>query len=214
MRGKFITFEGGEGSGKSTQARLLADHLRQAGRSVLETREPGGSPFAERVRGLILDPATPAHGPLSEALLFMAARADHLAATIRPALAAGSWVVCDRFTDSTRVYQGAAGGLPAEVLDTLEALVVGETRPDLTLLLDLEPAVGLERARQRGASSGLAASDGYENRGLAYHERLRGGFLALAAREPKRVVVVDGGAAPEAIAGQIRAAVAKRFGSL
>lgn len=214
MRGKFITFEGGEGSGKSTQARLLADHLRQAGQSVLETREPGGSPFAERVRGLILDPATPAHGPLSEALLFMAARADHLAATIRPALAAGSWVVCDRFTDSTRVYQGAAGGLPAEVLDTLEALVVGETRPDLTLLLDLEPAVGLERARQRGASSGLAASDGYENRGLAYHERLRGGFLALAAREPKRVVVVDGGAAPEAIAGQIRAAVAKRFGSL
>jgi dTMP kinase len=214
MRGRFITFEGGEGSGKSTQARLLADHLRQAGRSVIETREPGGSPFAERLRALILDPTMPPHAPLSEALLFTAARADHLAATVRPALAAGSWVVCDRFTDSTRVYQGTAGGLSSEVLDALEALVVGETRPDLTFLLDLDPAIGLERARRRRTSSGMAGTDGYETRGLAYHERLRSGFLALAASAPDRIVVVDGGAAPQAIAAEIRAAVAKRLGGL
>jgi dTMP kinase len=225
MRGKFITFEGGEGSGKSTQASLLANHLRQAGLSVIETREPGGSPFAERVRALILDPATPPHGALSEALLFTAARADHLAATIRPALAAGSWVVCDRFTDSTRVYQGTAGGLPADVLDALEALVVAETRPDLTFLLDLAPTVGLLRAHaRRGAAISTAprgaagqmqadAPDSYEARDLAYHERLRAGFLALAESAPQRIVVIDGGASAEAIAAEILAAVVQRLGA-
>lgn len=210
MRGKFITFEGGEGSGKSTQARLLAEHLRQTGVGVVETREPGGSPFAERLRTLILDPVTPAHAPLAEALLFTAARADHLAATIRPALDAGAWVICDRFTDSTRVYQGTAGGLSPQTLDTLEALVVGETRPDLTFLLDLDPAAGLARARSRTQVG--AAADGYEARGLAFHETLRAGFLALANAQPARFAVLDGAAPREALAGQIRDTVAARFG--
>lgn len=213
MRGRFITFEGGEGSGKSTQARRLAAHLRGAGMSVIETREPGGSPFAERVRALILDPGIPAHAPLSEALLFTAARADHLAATIRPALDAGSWVVCDRFTDSTRIYQGTAGGLPADVLDALERLVVADTRPDLTFLLDLDPSIGLARARRRGAAGGSGAVDGYEARGLAYHEKLRAGFLQLAEREPGRIVVLDGAATPDALAGEVSAVVAARLGA-
>ena len=211
MRGQFITFEGGEGSGKSTQARMLAEHLRRTGRTVLETREPGGSPFAERVRALILDPATPPHAALSEALLFMAARADHLETTIRPALAAGGWVVCDRFTDSTRIYQGAAGGLAPSVLDTLESLVVGPTRPDLTLLLDLDPAIGLARAhRRRGGNE--ATPDGYEARGSDYHERLRAGFLALAEANPGRIVVLDATTSPESLAARIRDTVALRLG--
>jgi dTMP kinase len=211
MSGRFITFEGGEGAGKSTQARLLAEHLRLSGLNVLETREPGGSPFAECVRRLILAPDTPAHAPLSEALLFTAARADHLEATIRPALLAGSWVICDRFTDSTRVYQGAAGGLRPDVLDALETLVVGETRPDLTFLLDLDPVIGLERAQRRGERSGSAA-DGYEARGLAYHERLRQGFADLARASPERIVTIDAMAAPGDVARRVREAVARRLG--
>ncbi len=212
MRGKFITFEGGEGSGKSTQARLLAEHLRALGRTVIETREPGGSPFAERVRAFILDPTTPPHAPLSEALLFSAARADHVAGTIRPALAAGTWVVCDRFTDSTRVYQGAAGGLSSDVLDELERIVVGPTRPDLTFLLDLDPASGLGRAQRRAVATG-APTDAYEARDLAYHERLRRGFLDLARGSPGRLVVVDAGAAVHVIANQIRTHLAERLGA-
>lgn len=212
MRGRFITFEGGEGSGKSTQARRLAEHLRGAGKSVVETREPGGSPFAERVRALILDPGIPPHAPLSEALLFTAARADHLAATIRPALDAGRWVICDRFTDSTRVYQGAAGGLSDDVLDALERLVVGATRPDLTILLDLDPAIGLSRARQRGTERGASDADGYESRGLAYHERLRAGFLGIAAREPARLVVLNGALPQDTIAAAVRTTVEARLG--
>ncbi len=179
MRGKFITFEGGEGSGKSTQARLLADRLRAAGSKVLQTREPGGSPFAEQVRALILDPATAAHSPLAQALLFSAARADHLAQTIRPALAAGSFVICDRFADSTRVYQGAAGGLDRATVDFLEGIVVGDAQPDLTLLLDIDPRIGLERARRRRIEvSGTTGGgiDSYEARELSFHEKLRSGL--------------------------------------
>jgi dTMP kinase len=208
MRGKFITFEGGEGSGKSTQARLLAEHLRNAGYKVIETREPGGSPFAERLRGFILDPHLPPHVPLSEALLFYAARADHIATVIRPALEEGSWVICDRFSDSTRVYQGAAGHLEQTVIDQLEALVVGTTQPDLTLLLDLAPELGLARAKSRGAGT-----DGYEARGLAYHERLRVGFLDLAARHSRRFQVLDGGDPKDAIAARVRDTVARRLGA-
>ncbi len=208
MRGKFITFEGGEGSGKSTQARLLAGHLRQAGLTVIETREPGGSPFAERLRAFILDPDLPPHEPLSEALLFYAARADHIAAVIRPALEAGAWVICDRFSDSTRVYQGAAGRLDQTVIDRLETLVVGATQPDLTLVLDLPPELGLARARSRGAGT-----DGYEARDLAYHERLRAGFLALASRSGDRMCVVDGRQSIDAIAAAVRETVTNRLGA-
>ncbi len=146
--GKFITFEGGEGSGKSTQAHNLAGRLRAQGIEVVLTREPGGSPFAEALRTLILDPETPPHSALSEALLFYAARADHLDKTIRPALNAGAWVICDRFSDSTRVYQSEAGGLPGEVLDALEEIVVSPTVPDLTFILDLPAELGLGASRE------------------------------------------------------------------
>ncbi|MFV0296500.1 MAG: dTMP kinase [Hyphomicrobiaceae bacterium] len=215
MSGRFITFEGGEGSGKSTQARRLAMVLETQGREVVETREPGGSPFAERVRDLILDPTLPPHEPLAQALLFYAARADHLAAVVRPALLAGKWVVCDRFSDSTRVYQGAAGGLPPDALDTLEALVVGKTCPDLTFVLDIDPVVGLDRAKRRreAASGAMSASDGFEARELAYHQRLREGFLALVRREPGRIVVLDASQGADSLARSVRDEVSRRFGS-
>jgi dTMP kinase len=211
--GRFITFEGGEGSGKSTQAKLLLDALRKRGVDALLTREPGGSPFAEQVRGLILDPAVAPHTPLSEALLFYAARADHLDKTIRPTLAAGRWVICDRFSDSTRVYQGVAGGLGAETLDALERLVVAATRPELTFILDLAPADGLARARARGAAPGAATADAdpFERRDPQFHERLRAGYLAIAKAEPQRCVLVDGAAAPDAIAAEIWGHVERRL---
>jgi dTMP kinase len=218
MSGRFITFEGGEGTGKSTQARLLVDHLRASGRCVVATREPGGSPFAERVRALILDPSVPPHAPLSEALLFYAARSDHLASVIRPALDAGSWVVCDRFSDSTRVYQGLVGGLPAATIDTLERLVVGNTDPDVTILLDVDPETGLTRAHARRLASNPSGAappglDSYEARDLAFHARLRDGFLALARCAPQRIVVIDAGLAIADIAEQVRGAVESRLGA-
>jgi dTMP kinase len=209
--GKFITFEGGEGSGKSTQAQLLADRLR--GRDTVLTREPGGSPFAEQVRALILDPATAPHSALSEALLFYAARSDHLDATIRPALAAGRWVICDRFSDSTRVYQGVAGGLAPAVLDRLESMIVAATRPDLTLILDLPADAGLSRAADRRRANAVAGAqpDAYEKRDLAFHERLRAGYAAIAKVEPQRCVLVDGARSPDAIAAEIWAHVERRL---
>ncbi len=203
--GKFITFEGGEGAGKSTQARLLADRLRGRGIHAVLTREPGGSPFAEQVRALILDPATAPHSALAEALLFYAARSDHLDAVIRPALADGRWVISDRFSDSTRVYQGVAGGLAPSVLDQLEAMIIAPTAPDLTLILDLPADMGLARAHNRRLAGGRAAlqPDTYEKRNLAFHERLRAGYVAIAQAEPERCVLVDGARQPDAIAAEI-----------
>jgi dTMP kinase len=211
--GKFITFEGGEGSGKSTQAQLLADRLRAAGRDVLLTREPGGSAFAEQVRALILDPATAPHSALAEALLFYAARSDHLDATIRPALAAGRWVICDRFSDSTRVYQGVAGGLSGAVLDRLEAVVVAPTVPDLTFILDLPADAGLARATDRRLANSLGGvqPDAYEKRDLAYHERLRAGYAAIAKAEARRCVLVDGAKERAAIAEKVWLEVEQRL---
>ena len=211
--GKFITFEGGEGSGKSTQARLLADKLQASGIDVALTREPGGSPFAEQVRTLILDPGTHRHSALSEALLFYAARADHLEKVIRPALLAGHWVVCDRFSDSTRVYQVEAGGLALDVFKALELIVVKLTYPDLTLVLDVPAQVGLSRATTRRLAQALAGgeSDGFEQRDIAFHERLREGYRSIAAAEPHRCVLVDGAAAPEAIAAEVWAQVERRL---
>lgn len=213
MAARFITFEGGEGSGKSTQARLLAGRLTAAGHDVVLTREPGGSPFAEAMRNVILDPATPPHSALSEALLFYAARADHLERTIRPALAAGRWVICDRFSDSSRVYQGVAGALSGDVLDRLEAIVVAPTRPDLTLIVDVPVAVGLARAdARRGSASG--GRDPYEARDVAFHERLRGGFLDIARREPARCAVIEGTRPPGEIEAEIWALVRVRLGAI
>ena len=211
--GRFITFEGGEGSGKSTQARRLAARLTDCGIEVVLTREPGGSPFAEALRALILDPETPPHSALSEALLFYAARADHLEKTIRPALNDGCWVICDRFSDSTRVYQSAAGGLPGEVFDALEEMVVKPTSPDLTLILDLPAELGLGRAHGRRlvAPDEGPGPDAYEKRDLAYHWKLREAFAAIARAEPDRCVLLDAAADEAAVAEAVWTAVECRL---
>lgn len=197
-RGLFITFEGGEGVGKSTQIRHLAERLTAFGREVVTTREPGGTPFAEKVRDLVLDPVAATRTPLAEALLFSAARADHIVQLITPALMRGAVVLSDRFADSTRAYQGAAGGLDAGVVATLETLTLGHVRPDLTIILDLDPKIGLARANtRRGAQTsgaepgGFLVPDAFEGRDLAFHARLRQAFLDIASAEPDRCVVVD-----------------------
>ncbi len=193
MLGKFITFEGGEGSGKSTQARLLSEQLWRIGIHTFITREPGGSPFAEALRHVILDPNMPAHSALSEALLFYAARADHLDNTVRPALNSGLWVICDRFIDSTRVYQGEAGGLPGDVIDTLNGMVVSPTFPDLTIILDIPAELGLGRAHSRRVDkvNPDTEADAYEKRDLAFHWKLRDAFRDIARTEPERCVLID-----------------------
>ena len=213
MRGRFITFEGGEGSGKSTQVRLLATRLAARGFDTLITREPGGSGFAEAARHLLLDPATAPKGPLAAALLFYAARADHLAEVVKPALDGGRWVLCDRFSDSTRVYQGAAGGVASGDLDALERMVVGSDRPDCTILLDLDPAVGLARAGARRHADGSSkAADTYEARELEFHQRLREGFLALAAVEANRIVVIDASPPAAQLADAVWSAISGKLG--
>ena len=212
--GHFITFEGGEGVGKSTQIAHLAKRLADIAIASLVTREPGGTPFAEHARTLLLDPATAPTSQLAQALLFYAARADHLDGAIRPALTAGRWVLCDRFADSTHAYQGAASGVSAATLASLNACVVGATQPELTLLLDLDPRVGLMRAKQRrtAATPGtFIAADSYEGRQLSFHQRLRDGFLAIATAEPERVVVLDAFQNEMTIADQIWRTVRARF---
>jgi dTMP kinase len=210
--GKFITFEGGEGVGKSTQAKLLLVGLAKRGIDAILTREPGGSPFAERVRAFLLDPATPPHGALAEALLFYAARADHLQHTIAPQLAAGGWVVCDRFSDSTRVYQGSAGGLEPEVLEALDHLVVKDYQPDLTVVLDLDPRDGLARVtRRRAPASAPDIADRFEGRELEFHQRLRAAYLALAKADPQRCILIDATLPREVIATAVWQAVSDRL---
>ncbi len=204
--GRFITFEGGEGTGKSTQARRLAAHLRAQGRDVVETREPGGSPGAEAVRHVLLSGAAKPLGPQAEALLFAAARADHVDQLIRPALTAGKLVVCDRFYDSTRVYQGAVGDVPLDLLDTLEQVAADDARPDLTLILDVPVTVGLERAAGRGAGA-----DRFEAEDAAYHERVRAAFLALADEAPERCAVVDASGDADMVAAEIARIVEARL---
>ncbi|WP_245516191.1 dTMP kinase [Ancylobacter aquaticus] len=185
--GRFITLEGGEGAGKSTQLRRLLARLKAAGIDAIGTREPGGSTGAEIIRHLILSGAAKPLGPLAEATLFAAARADHLDATIRPALTRGAWVVCDRFADSTRVYQGALGNVDPRLIAALEEVTVGETRPDLTLILDLPAEEGLARAAARSGRD----ADRFESEGLSFHRALRDAFRALAASEPGRCVLID-----------------------
>lgn len=213
--GAFITFEGGEGAGKSTQIQRLAAHLRAgAGRPVVVTREPGGSPKAEAIRAALLSGVAKPYGPFAEALLFSAARIDHLDTLIRPALARGETVLCDRFADSTRAYQGAAGGLEPDLVTSLERVVVGPTCPDLTLILDLDPAVGLARAAKRSAEGSEAGPDRFEAEALAFHTRLRDAFRAIAAGEPERCVLVDASADPDDVEAAIRDAVAARLPGL
>ncbi len=215
--GKFITLEGGEGAGKSTQAELLAVRLRAIGLDVVMTREPGGSPFGERLRAVLLDATMPEHSALSEALLFYAARADHLETTIRPALAKGRWVICDRFADSTRAYQGTAGALDFKTIDTLDALVVAQTQPDLTLMIDLDPEVGMQRANARrclqtnDAEETASHPDRFEGRAAAFHEALRRGFLDIAANNPERCAVIDGNNDAETISDNVWSIVKDRL---
>lgn len=209
-RAPFITFEGGEGAGKTTQTRLLADRLKAAGIACVLTREPGGAPFAEEIRALLLRPDLPPRGAMAEALLFLAARADHVTETILPALDTGRWVISDRFSDSTFAYQGAAGGVPHATLANLHRLVLGDFRPDLTLILDLPTEIGLARAGARKSSSG---QDHFENRALAYHEALRRGFLTIAADDPARCAVIDATGSPEEVAVRIWALVEARLSS-
>jgi dTMP kinase len=204
--GRFITFEGGEGAGKSTQVRRLAERLAARGGEVVTTREPGGSPGAETIRSLLVDGAVDRWSPVAETLLMYAARADHIERVIAPALARGAWVISDRFFDSTRAYQGAAGGAPAALVRALETEVVGETVPDLTLILDMPVAVGLARAAGRGQGEGR-----FEAKGAAFHERLRTAFLEIAAAEPGRCRVIDAGADRDAVAERIAAAVDARW---
>lgn len=207
-RGRFITFEGGEGAGKSSQVGRLAEHLRGLGHEVVVTREPGGSPGAEAIRHVLLSGVAEAFGPLAEAALFAAARADHLDQTIRPALEAGRWVVCDRFVDSSRVYQGLAGEVSADRLRELEAASVGSDMPDLTVLLDVPVEVGLARAAQR---RGSGVVDRFERDEASVHERRRQAFLDLARAEPGRFVVVDAGQDPATVAEAIWYAVKSRL---
>jgi dTMP kinase len=188
MTGRFITFEGGEGSGKSSQISHLARALRAVGLTVLETREPGGSPMGERIRTLLLDP-TSKMDAMSQAFLFCAARHDHVVELIAPALAREEWVLCDRFADSTRAYQGAAGELPPELVKTFENAAVGSTRPDLTFILDIKPEIGLLRAARRRNAHDDA--DAFEAADIGFHQRVRAGFLNVAKDEPARCVVID-----------------------
>jgi dTMP kinase len=205
-RGRFITFEGGEGAGKSTQLKRLAARLRAAGLEVVATREPGGSPGAEAIRDLVLNGPADRWSPVTETLLMYAARRDHVERVIRPALARGAWVVCDRFADSTRAYQGAAGGTDPELIAALERYVLGEVRPDLTLIFDFPPESGLARAAARPG-----AEMRFESKGMAFHERLRAGFLAIAAAEPERCALIDAAGSVEAVEAAVWAAVAERL---
>ena len=204
-QGSFISFEGGEGAGKSTQIRRLAERLRAAGHDVVVTREPGGSPGAEAIRELLVNGSADRWSPVTETLLMYASRRDHLERVIRPALARGKVVLCDRFADSTRAYQGAGGDAPASLIAALEDHVLNGTVPTLTLILDLPAEVGLSRAETRGGAAR------FESKGLDFHQRLRAGYLEIARREPERCVVIDADAELDAVTAAIAEAVAQRL---
>jgi len=209
-QGIFITLEGGEGAGKSTQIERLADRLQGRGLKLVTTREPGGSPGAEDIRNLLVTGEPGRWSAMTEALLFAAARDDHLNKTIRPALKAGKWVICDRFADSTRAYQGAAEGLSSDAIETLDKLVVGQTQPNLTLILDLPVKVGLDRA-----THGTSGDENrYERMGTEFHERLRAAFLEIAKAHPERCVVIDASGTPNEVASAIWSAITQKFSTL
>lgn len=205
-RGRFISFEGGEGAGKSTQIRRLAERLTASGHEVVLTREPGGSPGAELIRDLVLNGAADRWSPVSETLLMYASRRDHIERVIRPALERGAWVLCDRFADSTRAYQGAGGGTDPGLISALESYILENTRPDLTLVFDLPVEAGLARAMARAGGEMR-----FESKGQAFHERLRQAFLDIAAAEPHRCVVVDAAQDMDQVEAAVAAAVETRW---
>ncbi|GAC1041125.1 dTMP kinase [Rhizobium sp. No.120] len=209
--GLFVSFEGGEGAGKSTQIRYLAERLRERGHEVLVTREPGGSPGAEAVRHVLLSGAAEMFGTRMEAILFAAARNDHVEDVIRPALARGAIVLCDRFMDSSRVYQGVTGNLEPDYIEALQRVAVNGVIPHCTLILDIPAEVGLERARKR--ASAAAAPDRFEKEEMQTHEKRREAFLDIAAREPERCYVIDAQKPENEIAAEIAGIVDKRLGA-
>ena len=209
-KGKFITLEGGEGTGKSTHAHRLRLRLEKAGHKVVETHEPGGTPGGEIVRHLLKSGAVEPLGAFAEAVMIAAARDDHVTQLIRPALKQGQWVVCDRFCDSTKAYQGAGGGVDDKLLRSLERITVGETLPDLTLILDVPVKIGLERAKARGEEGGKGA-DRFEKESLAFHDRLRRAFIKIAEENPERCVVIDATGDKKAVAKAIWDCVRERM---
>jgi dTMP kinase len=215
-RGKFITFEGLDGTGKSTQMRRLAAALRAAGHKVVETREPGGTPTAEKIRKILLDSGTAGLAPLAEMALMFASRAQHIAEVIEPALAAGSIVLCDRFTDSTEAYQGSGRKLGSQPVRELHRVLCGNLQPDLTLLLDSNPHASVSRARRRNKRASKSASrshdeNRFEQETRAFFGRVRDGFNAIAKREPARVVLIDARGTPAQTHGKIREVLQKKL---
>ncbi|MDB5574014.1 MAG: thymidylate kinase [Tardiphaga sp.] len=209
-RGVFVTFEGGEGSGKSTQIKLLAERLARDGRDVVVTREPGGSPGAEILRHVILAGVGKLLGAEAETLLFAAARDDHVRAVIAPALARGQWVLCDRFFDSTRAYQGRVGGVDRALMESLQRVTIGDLKPDVTFILDVPVEVGMRRATAR---RGAAAPDRFEAETIAFHQALRDAYQAIAAAEPARCVLIDADRDADTVAAAIWSALPARLTS-
>lgn len=211
MSGKFITFEGGEGGGKSTQVGMLTEALAAAGIRAIRTREPGGAPGAEDIRSLLVSGAVDRWSPMAEVLLNYAAREVHVAQTIRPALARGDWVICDRFADSTMAYQGYGGGIDPARIRAIHAAVLGDFKPDLTIILDLPVEEGLARAGKR-LSEQPSAEDRFERMERDFHHRLRDGFLSIAAADPERCRVIDATGDVTVVGGFVRDAVGDAFG--
>lgn len=206
MRGCFITFEGGEGSGKSTQVALLAERLRMRGIEVVTTREPGGSPGAEAMRLLLLNGVVKPLGPTAETMIFAAARDDHVQSTILPALTRGAWVLCDRFIDSTRIYQGVLGNVDRRIIRALERATVGDAMPELTFVMDVPVEIGFARVAGRGQ-----VKDRFESEEIEFHIQLREAFLDLARDEPERCLVIDASQPPERVASRIWLTVVERL---
>ena len=207
-RGRFITFEGGEGSGKSTHIKMLAERLNAAKLRTIVTREPGGSPGAEIIRHLVLSGMGKLLGPDAETLLFTAARDDHVRTVIKPALNQGIWVLCDRFSDSTRAYQGRLGKVAPAVLNAMERVTIGDLKPDLTIILDVPVEVGMQRAAKR---RGTGAPDRFEAEDVRFHQELRDAYRQIAAAEPQRCVLIDANAEASTVAANIWAALRERF---
>lgn len=207
-RGRFISFEGGEGSGKSTQIGILAERLDAAKLRAIVTREPGGSPGAEIIRHLLLSGMGKLLGPDAETLLFAAARDDHVRTVIKPALSQGVWVLCDRFSDSTRAYQGGLGKVAPEIMNAMERVTIGNLKPDLTIILDVPVEVGMQRAAAR---RGSGAPDRFEAEDVKFHQQLRDAYRQIAADEPKRCVLVDANADANTVAASVWAVLRDRF---
>lgn len=214
-RARFITFEGGEGVGKSTQVKRLLANLERLSITAVRTREPGGTPKAEAIRSFILQGRSESWGPGAEAVLFAAARLDHVNELIAPNLRNGTWVISDRFHDSTRAYQGLTGGVDDKLIDGLEILALDGHSPDLTIVLDMEPEAAFERVAQRELEDGLKATgDRFEKEEIEWHKRLRGGFLSIAQSNPDRCVVISAEQSENALEAAIWTAVCERFPEL